>query len=142
MVCILPLCSGHSAKMTVLDNAACNLFRATCLVGLAFTPKGCSVRISPPLSKIRCWREVFSFGCTMFSPEATMAIVCPPASRQPSCAALSQPKARPLTMMLSSSANYFPSSYAFLSPVGEAARAPMMAIRFAFGSRSDMLPKQ
>ena len=89
MVCILPLCSGHSAKMTVLDNAACNLFRATSLVGLAFTPKGCSVRISPPLSKIRCWREVFSFGCTMFSPEATMAIVCPPASRQPSCAALS-----------------------------------------------------
>lgn len=54
MVCILPLCCGHSAKITVFDNAACNLLRATSLVGLAFTPKGCSERISPPFSKIRC----------------------------------------------------------------------------------------
>ena len=37
---------------TVFDNAACNLLRAISLVGLAFTPKGCSDRISPPFSKI------------------------------------------------------------------------------------------
>ena len=67
-----------------------------------------------------------------------MAIVHPPASRQPSCAALSQPNARPLTMILPSSANCFPNSYAFFNPDGEAARAPMMAIRLAFGSRSDI----
>ena len=142
MVCILPLCCGHSAKITVLDNAACNLLRATSLVGLAFTPKGCSERISPPFSKIRCWREAFSFGCTMLSPEATMAIVRPPTSRQPSCAALSQPKARPLTIIFPSSANCFPNSYAFFNPADEAARAPMMAIRLAFGLRSDISPKQ
>lgn len=69
MVCLLPLFCGHSAKITVLDNAACNLLRAISLVGLAFTPKGCSDRISPPFSKIRCWRGAFSFGCTMSSPE-------------------------------------------------------------------------
>ena len=38
----------------------------------------------------------------MFSPEATIAIVFPPASKHPSCATLSQPKTRPLTMILPS----------------------------------------
>ena len=142
MVCILPLCSGHSAKMTVLDNAACNLLRATSLVGLAFTPKGCSERISPPFSKIRCWSGAFSIGCVMLRPDATMAIVRPSASRQPSCADLSQPKARPLTIILPSFAYLFPNSYAFLNPIGEAARAPMMAIRLVSVVRSDISPKQ
>lgn len=73
MVCILPLFCGHSAKITVLDNAACNLLRTISLVGLAFTPKGCSDRISPTFSKIRCWSGAFSFGCTMSSPEV---IIC------------------------------------------------------------------
>ena len=142
MVCILPLCCGHSAKITVLDNAACNLLRATSLVGLAFTPKGCSERISPPFSKIRCWSGAFSIGCVMLRPDATMAIVRPSASRQPSCAYLSQPKARPLTIILPSFAYLFPNSYAFLNPIGEAARAPMTAMRLAVGARSDKSPMQ
>ena len=139
---LLPLFCGHSANMTVLANAACNLLRATSLVGFALTPNGCSERTSPPFSKILCWRGAFSLGCMMLSPDATMAIVRPPASRHPSCADLSQPKARPLTIILPSFAYLFPNSYAFLNPIGEAARAPMMAIRVVSVVRSDISPKQ
>ncbi|CCZ71122.1 unknown [Bacteroides sp. CAG:702] len=123
---IVPLMMGHCATMTDWVKTTCIRQRATSLVGLAFTPKGCSERMAPPLATISSCNDLFTLGCVISKPEATTAIVCPPASRQPRWAAVSHPKAKPLMTICPCSPICLASPYAMSNPSLSAARAPMI----------------
>lgn len=133
---MVPLRMGHCATMTERGSATCMRQRATSLVGLAFMPKGCSERMAPPFSTISSCKDLFALGWVMSNPEATMAKVGPPASRQPRWATVSHPNANPLITTWFCSPICRAKWYTVSCPCISAARAPMMATQSSRWSNS------
>ena len=89
-----------------------------------WVPGGCSA-ISTPSAPMRSCRAAFSGGQAMSSPLAITPAV--PVASEPSCAAVSMPRARPLTTSQPARPSSAANSRAIFRAAAEALRAPTIA---------------
>src|SRR5574341_985217 len=121
-----PLRSAASTTTTPSASAARVRLRTGKCPGSARVP-GAHWETRAPRASMARASAWFSGGYTTSPPEPRTATVRPPAASAPRCAAVSMPRARPLTIVTPRAASAPASSSATATPYGVARRAPTIA---------------
>ncbi len=130
-----PLRSAASTTTTASDSPAITALRVGKWCGSGGVP-GANCDTSAPRATISSASRAFSGGYTTSTPEPNTAMLRPPTRSAPRCAAVSMPRARPLTMVTPRAARSAASVSATSSPYGVARRDPTTATASASSSTS------
>lgn len=123
----MPLLISASIMITACESAAMTRLRSTNRKLRGGVPAGYSLARQPPLLKMFVANCELETGAMRSTPQGNTATVVPPAARQPRWAAVSQPRARPLTIAKPEFAACAANAQATAAPPRAGRRVPTMA---------------